>query len=114
MNSRAALLAILLSSASCSAQLNPQGSFFQTRVRTTEALVRQYDRDPRAQQRFVKVFGKDKAETRKVLSSLKPKQLTEDHRYPVASYTKHDGWRYSVRTMKKGSLVFVKPDGQPL
>jgi hypothetical protein len=91
----------------------PRGSFLRAPSRSTSALVRQFDSDPEVSRRYVKIFGRTKEESRTILSRLKPKALTETHRIPVSFYNGSGKWLYETKTLEKGTVVFVTPEGKP-
>jgi hypothetical protein len=90
----------------------PRGSFLIQPARTTQELLAQFDKHPSVQKRYMAAFGRPKGETRYLLSKLQPKRLTESHRYPMAFFHGRR-WGFKVSTLRKGTLVYVTPEGQP-
>lgn len=91
----------------------PRGSFLLMPARSTVALLREYDNYPEVRRRYMDIFGRSKEETREILARLRPKELTESHEFPVGYYSQSGKWMYRERTLPKGTMVFVTPEGKP-
>jgi hypothetical protein len=91
----------------------PRGAFLARPAHTTRALLSQFDSNPEVRNRYIKIFGRSREESREILARLKPKQLTESHKFPVAYYGKSGKWLYQEKVLPKGTMVFVTPEGKP-
>src|SRR5437870_3558738 len=77
----------------------PRGSFLLSPARSTQALLNEFDTNAEVSRRYVGIFGRTKEETRVILSRLRPKELTDDHRVPVAFYSGAGQWLYRENTL---------------
>lgn len=91
----------------------PRGSFLAAPALSTQALLKQFDNNPEVRRRYMAIFGRSEDETRQIISRLSPKELTETHDFPVAFYNESGQWLYREKTLPKGTVVYVTPEGKP-
>jgi MYXO-CTERM domain-containing protein len=91
----------------------PRGSFLQAPARSTPALLRQFDTNGEVRRRYMNIFNRNREESRTILSRMKPKELTETHKYPVAFHNETGKWLYRTTSLPRGTMVFVTPEGKP-
>src|SRR2546430_781499 len=91
----------------------PRGAFLAEPARSVQALLRQFDTNAEVRRRYLSIFGRSREETREILSRLRPKELTETQDFPVAYFSEPGKWQYHEKSLPKGTMVFVTPEGKP-
>lgn len=90
------------------------GSFLDWPVASTGRLVRQFDRDHAVRDRYERHFGHSRQYLHHWFGSLRLKRLTQDGVWDIYN-VHHDGMvRRKNLHMRKGTLVFVDPNGTPI
>jgi hypothetical protein len=107
------VLLLLPVQASTQRRAVPRGSFLASPAHTTKALLKQFDSNAEVRRRYLKIFGRGREESRRILSRLTPKELSSTHTYPVAYYSESGEWTYRDKVLPKGTRVFVTPEGKP-
>jgi hypothetical protein len=92
----------------------PRGSYLQKPVNSTAQLVNQFANDPKVVERYSRVFHMEPAGIRSALGEMRLTRLKKDMVMNVYYVRPGEKLGYRVRRVKKGTEVFVLPDGTPV
>lgn len=103
---RISLILLLLS---CRSLAMPYGSYLVRPTNTRQGVVRQYRTEPKVRSAYDQVLES----ASEVLRSLRQKRLTKSH-VMLVFYNHNGELGYHVRKVRRGSKVWVSPDGTPI
>lgn len=113
MLSAASLAACAAPTSAKPVQRMPRGSYLRKPVGSTTQLVQQFANDPTVVERYSRVFQMSPDSVRSALGTMRLTRLKKDMVMNVYYVRPGEHLGYRVRRVKKGTEVFILPDGTP-
>ena len=91
----------------------PAGAFLRQPAPDVQSLNRQVQRDPLVCGRYARLFNMSPEMVRAAFAKMRLTRLSQDHVYAVHYVHTGETLGFKVRRVRKGTPVYVLPDGTP-
>ncbi len=108
-----AVLFLLLAASCHAAGKMPRGSYLRSPVGSVASLVQQTKSDPLVMERYSRLFHMAPPLVRGAFTQMRLTRMKKDQISRVYYVHPDEKLGYRIRRVKKGTLVFVLPDGSP-